>query len=38
MNGAGNMEKNFSSFKRRMSIVVMFAALACIGFLLSIMK
>ena len=38
MSGAEAAETRFSAFRRRISIVAVFAALACIGFVLSIMK
>jgi len=38
MSGAEAAETKFSAFRRRISIVVIFAALACVGFVLSIMK
>lgn len=38
MNGVEQGKKQSGSFKRRISIVVIFAVLACIGFLLSVMK
>ena len=38
MSGAEGAETKFSAFRRRISIVAVFAALACVGFVLSIMK
>ena len=38
MSGAEAAETRFSAFRRRISIVAVFAALACVGFVLSIMK
>ena len=38
MSGAEAAETKFSAFRRRISIVAIFAALACVGFVLSIMK
>ena len=38
MSSAEAAKTSFSSFKRRISLVTVFAALACVGFVLSIVK